>query len=90
MRNLFSSLADPAGVLAHRPGALERVTFLLAEWQAAAHKLSDTETRMVAVLDELGLTGLVTSITGTSPVGAAAILAETGDPRRQVKPPGVP
>ena len=34
---------------------------------------------MVAVLDELGLTELVTSIEGLSPVGAAAILAETGD-----------
>ena len=34
---------------------------------------------MTAVLDELGLTGLVTSITGLSAVGAAAILAETGD-----------
>ena len=31
---------------------------------------------------ELGLTALVTSITGLSPVGAAAILAQTGDPRR--------
>ncbi len=37
---------------------------------------------MVAVLDELGLTDLATSIAGLSPVGAAAILAETGDPRR--------
>ena len=37
---------------------------------------------MTRVLDELGLTGLVTSITGLSAVGAAAILAETGDPRR--------
>ena len=37
---------------------------------------------MVGVLDELELTGLVTSITGISPVGAAAILAQTGDPRR--------
>jgi transposase len=37
---------------------------------------------MTAVLDELELTGLVTSITGISPVGAAAILAQTGDPRR--------
>jgi transposase len=35
---------------------------------------------MAAVLDELGLTALVTSITGLSAVGAAAILAETGDP----------
>src|SRR5664279_4226728 len=56
--------------------------FLLQDWQAAAAKLTDTEARMDAVLDELQLTGLVTSITGLSPVGAAAILAETGDPRR--------
>ncbi len=46
------------------------------------HKLADTEQRMTAVLDELELTELVTSITGLSAVGAAAILAETGDPRR--------
>ena len=37
---------------------------------------------MTGVLDELGLTALATSITGISAVGAAAILAETGDPRR--------
>ena len=34
---------------------------------------------MCAVLDELGLTALVTSIDGLSAVGAAVILAETGD-----------
>jgi transposase len=44
--------------------------------------LADTETRMIAVLDKLQLTGLVTSIPGLSAVGAAAILAQTGDPRR--------
>lgn len=82
VHRLFSALTDPAGVIAHRPGAMERVAFLLQDWQAASHKLTDTETRMVAVLDELQLTVLVTSITGISPVGAAAILAETGDPRR--------
>ena len=37
---------------------------------------------MTAVLDELELTALTTSIHGLSPVGAAAILAETGDPHR--------
>jgi transposase len=37
---------------------------------------------MVAVLGQLGLTDLVCSIDGLSPVGAAAILAETGDLRR--------
>ena len=34
---------------------------------------------MTAMLDELGLTELVTSIDGLSAVGAAVILAETGD-----------
>jgi transposase len=37
---------------------------------------------MVAVLDALGLTDSVTSIDGLSAVGAAAILAETGDMNR--------
>jgi transposase len=37
---------------------------------------------MVAVLNQLELTELVTSITGISAVGAATILAETGDPNR--------
>jgi transposase len=48
--------------------------------QTAGQRLAAVEDRMVAVLDELGLTALVTSIAGLSPVGAAAILA--GDPRR--------
>jgi len=37
---------------------------------------------MVTVLGELGLAELATSITGLSAVGAASILAETGDPAR--------
>ena len=82
VRNVFAALPDNTGVVAHRLGALERVTFLLQDWQSAAAKLSDTEDRMVAVLDELRLTGLVTSIPGITAVGAAAMLAETGDPRR--------
>jgi transposase len=79
---LFTALADPTGVITHRPGALERVAFLLQDWRAAADKLADTETRMTDVLDELKLTDLATSIPGLSAVGAAAILAETGDPHR--------
>ena len=82
LHQLFAALADRTGVTAHRPGALERVGFLLQDWRAAADKLTDTETRMTSVLDELKLTELVTSIPGLSPVGAAAILAETGDPKR--------
>ena len=81
-RNLFAALADPTGVHAHRLGALERVAFLLADWHDTAAKITDTETRMVAVLDELQLTELATSIPGITAVGAAAILAETGDMHR--------
>jgi transposase len=82
VRKLFAALADTTGVLAHRRGALERVQLLLEDWADTQRKLTDTETRMVAVLDELELTELVTTIVGLSPVGAAAILAETGDPSR--------
>jgi transposase len=81
-RQLYSALADPTGVLAHRRGALERVQLLLEDWSDTHRKITDTETRMTAALDELGLTALATSIHGLSPVGAAAILAETGDPHR--------
>jgi transposase len=54
----------------------------LGDWLEGHRRLSDTETRMTTVLDELQLTELVTSITGLSAIGAAAILAETGDPNR--------
>ena len=77
---VFAACADPAGVTELRHGALERVALLLADWRDTQARLADTERRMVTVLDELGLTGLVTSITGLSAVGAASILAETGDP----------
>jgi transposase len=80
--NLFAALTDPTGVTAHRTGALERLAFLLSDWHSASVKLIDTEQRMASVLDELQLTELATSIPGVSAVGAAAILAETGDPRR--------
>jgi transposase len=84
VRKLFAALADPAGVLGQRRGALERVQLLLGDWAGDQRRLAEVETRMLAVLDELKLTELVTSIDGVSPVGAAAILAETGDPRRFV------
>ena len=82
VRGMFAALSDRAGVIAHRPGALERVALLLEDRQLTQDRISQTEQRMTAVVDELGLTALVTSITGLSAVGAAAILAETGDPRR--------
>ena len=82
VRGLFAALSDHAGVSTHRRGALERVALLLEDWDLTGERVRQAEQRMTGVLDELGLTGLVTSITGISAVGAAAILAETGDPRR--------
>ena len=79
VRRLFAALDDKAGVVAHRPAVFERLEWTLADWDEARAKLADVEARMTAVLDELGLTALVTSIDGLSPVGAAAILAQTGD-----------
>jgi transposase len=82
IRAVFAALGDPAGVTAHRPGALERAHLTLGDWRDTRARLARTEARMVAVLDDLGLTGLVTTIAGLTPIGAAAILAETGDPAR--------
>ena len=79
VRAFVTALGDPAGVAAQRPGALERVGLVLADWLTAQSRLSDVEQRMVTVLDAMGLTDLVTSIPGVSAVGAAVILAETGD-----------
>ncbi|MGH3174446.1 MAG: transposase, partial [Streptosporangiaceae bacterium] len=76
---LWEALADPGGVAAQRRGALERVHLLMTDWRSLRIRLAEVGQRMCAVLDELGLTGLVTSIDGLSAVGAAVILAETGE-----------
>jgi len=86
VRAVFAALRDPAGVMAHRPGALERAHLALGDWRDTRARLADAEARMVAVLDDLGLTALVTTIAGLTPAGAAAILAETGDPARFASP----
>lgn len=78
-RNLFAVLSDDTGLVAHRTAALERVAMVLEDWHVDQQRLAATDDKMTAVLDELGLTALATSIHGISPVGAAAILAETGD-----------
>lgn len=76
---LWEALADAGGVREQRRGALERVHLLTGDWRSLLARLAEAEGRMCAVLDELGLTGLVTSIDGLSALGAAVILAETGD-----------
>jgi transposase len=58
----------------------------MRDWQRALDEIADVEHRMLGVLDALELSELVTTITGLSAVGAAAILAETGDPGRFDRP----
>ena len=89
VRAVYAAAADCSGVSAHRPGALERAGLVLGDWQDTRQRLATAEARMVTVLDDLGLTGLVTTIGGLTPVGAAAILAETGDPARFATPRSV-
>ena len=79
---VFVALVDPTRVWPQRLGALERARWVLADWRSATTRLVEVESRMVEVLDELGLTAYVTTIPGVSAVGAAAMLAETGDPTR--------
>jgi transposase len=79
---VYTALVDPRGVMTQRRGALERARWVLADWRSVTTRLAEVETRMVEILDELGLTPYVTSIPGISAVGAAAMLAETGDPTR--------
>ena len=62
VRLLFAAAADPRGVTVHRPGALERVQFLLDDFRDTGQRQTETEARMVEVLDELQLTELVSSI----------------------------
>jgi transposase len=80
---VFAAAADPdragQGVLEQRPGALERVSFALADLAHTRRLIEEVEHLMRQVLDDLDLTTLVTSIPGLSAVSAAAILAETGD-----------
>jgi transposase len=78
--------SDLAGVTAYRPGALERAHLAQGDWRDIRVGLADAEARMGTVLDELGLAGLVTTIAGLTVTGAAAILAETGDPARFATP----
>ncbi len=86
VRAVYAAAADGAGVIADRPGALERAGLAMSDWHDTTERLAGTETPMVAILDDLGLTELVTTIAGLTAVGAAAILAETGDPARFATP----
>jgi transposase len=81
-RAIFAALTDTEGaVVSHRRGLLRRCADELGDLQRTRAQLRAVEADMVAVLTELGLARLA-DIPGLTAVGAAAILAETGDPRR--------
>jgi len=82
LQAIWAAAHEPGGVERERPAALERAACAIRDWRRALDELDDVEGRMLAVLDALDLTGLVTTIDGLSAVGAAAILAEAGDPAR--------
>ena len=81
-RRVFAALTDTEGVVVScRRGLLRRCADELGDLQRARAQLRAVEADMVTVLAELGLSRLA-DIPGLTAVGAAAILAETGDPHR--------
>jgi transposase len=81
-RRIFAALTDTEGVVvSSRRGLLRRCADELGDLQRLRAQLRAVEADMVAVLGELGLSRLA-DIPALTAVGAAAILAETGDPRR--------
>jgi transposase len=82
LRAIHAAARAPGGVSAERDAAAERVADALRDWHRALAEIADVERRMLGVLDALALSELVTTITGLSAIGAAAILAEAGDPER--------
>lgn len=82
MRAIFAAAQTPGGVATEREAACERAGDVLADLERALAELADVQARMLATLDALELRELCATITGLTALGAAAILAETGDPTR--------
>jgi len=79
---IFAALTDTEGVvISCRRGLLRRCADELGDLQRTRAQRQAVEADMAAVLAGLGLARLA-DIPGLTAVGAAAILAETGDPRR--------
>ncbi len=79
---VFTALTSTEGVVrAHRRGLLRRIAAELGDLRRARAQQRDTEAAMAAALASLGLARLG-DIPGLTATGAAAILAETGDPHR--------
>jgi transposase len=82
LRAIWTAAQNPGGIERERPAGTERARDAIRDWRRALDELNDVESRMIDVLDTLELTELVTTIDGLSAIGAAAILAEAGDPTR--------
>lgn len=82
LQAIWAAAETPGGVERERAAATERARDAMRDWRRALDELADVEARMLEVLDTLELTELVCTIDGLSAIGAAAILAETGDPAR--------
>ncbi len=81
-RAVFAALGDAEGAVTwSRRGLFRRIADELGDLARIRAQLRAVEADMAAVLGELGLSRLG-DIPGLTAVGAAAILAETGDPRR--------
>ena len=78
VRKLDAALADPAGVIAHRPGAFERIGWLIEDWDTARTKLADTEARMVSLRTSqvLDLQAAVCVASGPDPPGSSRCVFE--------------
>jgi transposase len=83
---VHAAAGDPGGITTERDAIIERAAFAYQDWMSALAAQADAEARMLAVLDQLGLTALVTTIPGLSAAGAAVILAQTGDLGRYDSP----
>jgi transposase len=82
LRAVFAALSDTEGAVAwSRRGLFRRCADELSDLARARAQRRAVEADMVGVLGELGLSRLG-GIPGMTAAGAAAILAETGDPRR--------
>ena len=83
---VHAAAAAPGGIEAEQDALAERAGFASADWLSALAEVQHVEARMVQIPGELHLTHLVITIPGISAAGAAAILAETGDPARYDDP----
>ncbi|MGV9795623.1 IS110 family transposase [Gordonia sp. NPDC003422] len=79
LAKIWAAAAAPVSLPGQRAAAIERAGYVLGDLAHHAHACGQVETEMTAVIDELGYTALIESFPGISVVGAAAILAETGD-----------